>query len=852
VFAGGRIAVGFRHCHDNRTLMPNLRFALRTLVKTPFVTAVAILSLALGIGANTAIFSLFNQLLLKPLPVVEPERLVNLGAPGPKPGSTSCNNAGDCDEVFSYPMFKDLQRLQTSFTGIAAHRTFGANLAFKGQTFSGRGMLVSGSYFPVLGLQPALGRLIGPIDDRVVGEADIVVLSHAYWQSRFGEDPNVLNEPLTVNGRSMTIVGVAPRGFEGTTLGSRPQVFVPITTRGHMQPGFDGFDNRRSYWAYLFARLKPGVTADGARSALNGIYHSLINDVEAPLQEGLSDQTMARFRAREVTITEEPRGQSSVHREANAPLTLLLGVTVFVLLIACANIANLLLARAAARASEMAVRLSLGASRGQLVRQLLTESCLLAAFGGLVGLVVADWTLRFMASILPADAADTVSFTLDPQVLLFATVVTLGTGVLFGLFPALHSTRPDLVPVLKGQTGQPSGARSAARFRTSLATLQIALSMTLLISAGLFTKSLFNISRVDLGLQTDNLVTFGISPELNAYTPERSRILFERLEDELAAIPGVTAVTASMVPLLSGSNWGTDVRVQGFESGPDIDSNSRFNEVGAGYFRALGIPLIAGREFTRADTLKAPKVAIVNQKFAEKFNLGNDAVGKMMSSDGPDYELDTQIVGLVQDAKYSEVKGAIPPLFFQPYAQDDSVGSMTFYVRSSLDADTVLAAIPRTVASLDPNLPVDELRTMEQQVRENVFLERFISLLSAAFACLATLLAAVGLYGVLAYTVAQRTREIGLRMALGAAPARVRSMVMRQVGLMTLVGGLVGLVGAVWLARLARAMLFELEGHDPVVLATAVVVLSLVAFGAGFIPAHRASQVEPMRALRYE
>jgi putative ABC transport system permease protein len=832
--------------------MSNLRFAFRTLFKTPFVTAVAVLSLALGIGANTAIFSLFNQLLLKPLPVPAPEQLVNLGAPGPKPGSTSCNNAGDCDEVFSYPMFQDLQRLQTSFTGIAAHRTFGANLAYKGQTVSGRGMLVSGSYFPVLGLQPVLGRLIGPTDDRVVGEADVVVLSHAYWQSRFGQDANVLNQPLTVNGRSLTIVGVAPRGFEGTTLGSRPQVFVPITMRGYMQPGFDGFENRRSYWAYLFARLKPGVTADGARSALNGVYHNLMNDVEAPLQEGMSDQTMARFRAREVVITPEPRGQSSVHREARAPLTLLFGVTVFVLLIACANIANLLLARAAARSNEMAVRLSIGASRGQLMRQLLTESCVLAVFGGLVGLVVAYWTLHFMVSILPADASDTVSVGLDPQVLLFAAVITIVTGVLFGLFPAIHSTRPDLAPVLKGQTGQPSGARAAARFRTSLATVQIALSMMLLISAGLFTKSLFNVSRVDLGLKTDNLVTFGISPELNAYTPERSRILFERLEDELAAIPGVTSVTASMVPLLSGSNWGTDVGVQGFESGPDIDSNARYNEVGAGYFRALGIPLIAGREFTRADTLKAPKVAIVNQQFAEKFNLGNDVVGRMMSSDGSDHELDTQIVGLVQDAKYSEVKGTIPPLFFQPYAQDDSIGAITFYVRSSLDPETLLAAIPRAVAQLDSNLPVDELRTMEQQVRENVFIERFISVLSAAFACLATLLAAVGLYGVLAYTVAQRTREIGLRMALGAAPSRVRAMVMRQVGVMTLVGGAIGLGGAVWLSRLARSLLFELEGHDPVVLVSAALLLSLVALGAGFIPAQRASQVEPMRALRYE
>ena len=435
--------------------------------------------------------------------------------------------------------------------------------------------------------------------------------------------------------------------------------------------------------------------------------------------------------------------------------------------------------------------------------------------------------------------------------LLFAGGITLGTGVLFGLFPALHSTRPDLVPILKGQTGQPSGSRSAARFRTSLATAQIALSMTLLVAAGLFTRSLMQISRVDLGLEIDNLVTFGISPELNGYTPERSRILFERLEDDLRAMPGVVAATASLVPALSGSNWGSDVQVEGFESGPDIDNNARFNEVGAGYFRTMGIPLIAGREFARADTLKAPKVAIVNEQFAKKFNLGRDAVGKLIGS-GPDDKLDTEIVGLVQNAKYSEVKDEVPPLFFRPYAQDDRIGSASFYVRTSLDPEEFLASVPKAVARLDPNLPVENLRTMPQQVRDNVFLDRFISVLSAAFACLATLLAAVGLYGVLAYTVAQRTREIGLRMALGAEPARVRGMVLRQVAIMTVVGGVLGLGAAFWLGRLSQSLLYQLDGHDPVVMAVSAVLLTLVALGAGFIPANRASRVEPMRALRYE
>jgi putative ABC transport system permease protein len=831
--------------------MINPRFALRILFRTPLLTGVAIVSLALGIGANAAMFSLFNQVLLRPLPVQEPEQLVNLSAPGPKPGSQSCSNAGNCDVVFSYPMFRDLERVQQPFTGIAAHREFGANIGYSGQTSSGEGLLVSGSYFPVLGLQPALGRLLGADDDRAVGDAPVVVLSYLFWQNRFASDPNVLNQALVVNGQSLTIVGVAPRGFDGTTFGSRPDIFVPITLRGTMSPGFKGFDNRQSYWAYLFARLKPGVSLDQAATAINTPYAQIINDVEAPLQKGMSDATMARFRAKTVGVEPGGKGQSTASTEARAPLTMLLAVTGFVLLIACANIANLLLARGARRASEMAVRLSIGANRRQLIAQLLTESMILAVLGGLAGLLVARWTLGVVATILPPEAANIIALKLETPVLLFALGLTLLTGILFGLFPALQSTRPDLLPTLKGQAGQPGGGRAARRFRTVLATAQIALSMALLVAAGLFTKSLMNISRVDLGLKIDNLVTFRISPELNGYTDERSQIFFQRLEEELAQVPGVTAVTASLVPALSGSNWGSDVRVEGFQNGPDVDNNSRFNEVGPGYFRAMGIPLMSGREFTDADTLRGPKVVIVNEAFLKKFNLGRDAVGKRMGS-GRGNELDTEIVGVVQNAKYSDVKQEIPPLFFRPYRQDDAIGSMSYYLRTSLDPERLLTTIPKVVAGLDANLPIENAKTMPQQVRENVFLDRFIGLLSSGFAILATLLAAVGLYGVLAYTVAQRTREIGLRMALGAAPARIRGMILRQVAIMTAIGGAIGLAAAIGIGKLGESMLYQLNGWDPAVLATAAVLLTIVALGAGLVPALKASRVDPMNALRYE
>jgi predicted permease len=831
----------------------NLKLAFRRLAKTPFVSLVAITSLALGIGANAAIFSLFDQTLLRPLPVPRPNELVNLAAPGPKPGSQSCGQAGDCSDVFSYPMFRDLEQQQTSFTGLAAHVIFGVNLAYRGQTLNGGGMLVSGSYFPVLGIQPALGRLLGPDDDRAIGAHFVTVLSYGYWSTQLGASPTVLNDTIVVNGQSLTIVGVAAPGFSGTTLGSEPKVFVPISMRGLMSPGWKGFDNRRSYWAYVFGRLKPGVSIDQARAAMNGLYRPIVNDVELPLQKGMSDATKARFKARQLGLEPGARGQSDVHTQARTPMLFLMAVTGIVLAIACANIANLLLARGAGRATEMAVRLSIGASRRHLVVQLLTESCVLAVLGGFAGLLVARWTLALIASLLPPEVTTTLQFEIQRNVVFFAGGLSLLTGLVFGLFPALHSTKPDLVSAIKAQAGQPSGARSAARFRTTLVTAQIALSMALLVAAGLFVKSLVNVSRVALGVKIDNVITFGISPSLSGYDQPRSLTLFDRTEQELASAPGVTGVAAASVPLLAGSNWGNDVSVEGFKRDPDTDTGSRYNQVSTGYFRTLGIPLMAGREFTTADTEGAPKVAIVNETFTKKFNLGRNAVGKHIGTGENKGTLDTEIVGVVQDAKYSDVKDKVPPLFFRPYRQADGpLGSMSFYVRSNGDPARLLHGMRGVMARLDPNLPLEDLKTMPQQIRENVFMDRMISTLAAAFATLATLLAAIGLYGVLAYTVSQRTREIGLRMALGADAARVRGMILKQVGWMTLVGGILGIVGAFFLGRGAEALLFELKGYDPLVMAGSIALLTVIAFGAGFIPAYRASRVHPMEALRYE
>ena len=832
--------------------MPNLKLAFRTLFKSPFITLVAILSLALGIGANSAIFSLFDQMLLRPLPVPNASELVNFAAPGPKPGMNSCSQAGSCDEIFSYPMFRDLERVQTSFTGIAAHRNFGASIGYQGTSLSGDGLQVSGSYFPVLQLAPALGRLFTPEDDKTIGGHFVVVISYNYWRNRFELNPNILNQTLIVNGQAMTIVGVTPRGFEGTTLGDNPDIFVPLTMRGLMSPGFNHFENRRAYWLYLFARTRPGVSREQATVAINGPWKSIINDVEAPLQQGMSEQTMTRFRAKQIITEPGHRGQSNFDNEARTPLIILLVVTGTVLLIACANIANLLLVRGAGRSAEMAVRLSIGANRRQLITQLLTESIMLAAFGAIAGLLVAKWTLDLISSIVPPDATEMFAFSLSPTMLLFAGGAAIVTGIAFGLFPALHSTRPDLAATLKNQAGQPGGAKAARRFRTTLATVQIAMSMALLIPAGLFAKSLFNISRTDLGLKTDNMLLFSLSPELNSYNTERTRQLFERVEDEFGAQPGVTSIAVAMVPVLAGDNWGNSLVVEGFEAGPDTNTNASFNGIGPGYFRTMSIPLMAGREFTRADAFGAPKVGIVNQAFAKKFNLGDNPIGKRFGLGGRDAKPDIEIVGLVQDAKYSDVKREAPPQYFLPYRQEERLGFGYFYIRTATPPDQMLATVPAVMRNLDSNLPVGDVKTMEAQIRENVTQDRIISTLSLAFAVLATVLAAIGLYGVLAYTVAQRTREFGLRMALGADGGAVRGMVMKQVAKMAVVGGVIGMIAAIAVGRLAKSILFEMEGHDPLVLAASTFALALVALGAGFIPALRASRIDPMNALRYE
>jgi predicted permease len=810
-----------------------------------------VISLALGIGATAAVFSIFHQVLLRDLPVREPGRLVNLSATGPKVETrSSCGILGDCLSAFSYPMFLDLERQQNVFTGVAAHAFFSANLAYEGKTESGLGLAVSGSYFPVLNLQPALGRLFTPADDAVIDEPHAAVLSYDFWRRKFAQDPAVLNRDLTINGRRMKIIGIAPEGFRGTSVGYEPQLFVPITMVRMAWPGFNDFENRIYDWAYLFARLKGGVTIEQASAGINQPYHNIINSVEAPLRH-TSEQTLARFKAKRINLEPGNRGQTDVRDDAKIPLILLLAVTAFVLLIACLNIANLLLVRGAARNGEMAIRLSIGASRWQLIAQLLFESFILAVLGGIGGLLVAQWTLALLSSLISPDEA-MLHYNTDNTVLMFMAALTIGTGFLFGLVPAFRSTRPDLQSALKGQSIQSGGSQTAARFRAALATVQIGVSMALLILAGLFAKSLLQVSRVDLGLKPDHVVTFRVSPGLNGYSLNRTLALFERIEDAVGSLPGGMGVTTSNVPVLAGQNWGSRVKVEGFESGPDTDAQSKFTFIGPEYFRTLGIPLTAGREFTRADRAGAQKVAIVNEQFAQKFHLGRNVIGKRVAVELFGNELDTEIIGLAQNSKYGHVKGDIPPVLFRPYRQDGELVDIAFYIRTSLDPKQLLKTLPAVIGKIDPDLPIEDAKTLPEQVLQDVTTDRLISILSALFALLAAILSAVGLYGVLAYVVAERTREIGVRIALGAAPARIYALVLRNVGWMMSIGGTLGVATAIAAGKFAESLLFNLSGHDPAVIVLSALLLSFSAFGAGLIPARRASRVDPLKALRYE
>jgi predicted permease len=832
--------------------MREIRLTIRSLFRTPLYTLTAVVSLALGIGATTAIFSMLDQVLLRTLPVRDPGQLAFLYHPGPVQGSQSTSEPGG--SAFSYPMFRELQAQQTAFTGLAGSYEVAASAAYNNAPGNTRALLVSGNYFQLLGVGPAMGRVFDENDDREPGAHPLVVLSHAYWTSRFGADPSMLNRTMVVNGRGMTIVGVAQKGFSGEMPGTVPNLFVPITMKKEMTPDWDALKDRRDYWVTLFGRLKPGTTPEQATTAINITYQPQLQQ-DLSLATNPSAEFRKRFAAKQILLKPGEYGRGQLREQGREPLQLLLAMTFLVLLIACANVANLQLGRALARSRETAVRLALGASRRQIVGRLLLESSIVAVAGALLGLAVAYGTLRGILAALPPRTIgpNVLSSTLDGRMLAFALALAAAASLIFALYPARHASKAQLTGALRDQSGQTTASRSTGLFRRGLVTLQTAISLLLLISAGLFGKTLMNLSNIDLGVRVDHLLTFSIAPKLNGYEDARAIRLYQQMLERLRAIPGVTVATWSRVPAIAGSSSGGNVTVEGYKPRNDDDAQSSLNEIGPDYFRTLGIALVTGREFTDADRSGASKVAIVNESFVRHFIGSRNPLGVGVMRGGGDHiKFDTFIVGVVKDAKYSSMKEVPPPVYYTPYAQSPRQRASYFYVRTANDPLQAAGAIRAAVASLDPNLPVVNLRTMQAQIDANVANERLLSLLTASFAGLATLLAAVGLYGVLAFNVARRTREIGIRMALGASAPQVRRLVVREVLTIIGIGVAAGLAAAWFAGRLIQSVLFQTKPADPWIFASAAAVLGVIALAAAYVPVRRATDIDPMIALRYE
>ncbi|MFN7935470.1 MAG: ABC transporter permease [Bryobacteraceae bacterium] len=831
--------------------MADIRYAFRVLARTPIVSLIVVASLALGIGANTAIFAIIHQVILRSLPVQAPEELVFFYQPGPAQGRTSTDDRDM--PSFHHPMFRELQERQTAFTGIAGFRGASASLSYQGNAVPGAITLVSGNYFQVFGLKPAMGRLFTEEDDKTPGAHHVVVLDHGFWTRQLGARLDVLNQTLIVNGNPMTVVGVAPANFQGETPGRKVDAYVPLRMKAQMTPNWDGLNNRKDYWVNLVGRIKPGLSRQQAEETINGPYHAMLEE-EAKILSQPSPQFLERWLKKRILLRPAEEGRGGMKREARIPLILLSGITGFVLLIACANAANLLLAKASGRRKEIAIRLSMGASRARLVRQLLCEALLLSVGGGVLGIAVAQWTMNATLSFIPASAhAQFLTNDLPAPVLLYCLVISLLTGLIFGLYPAWQATRTQVATTLKDQGASVVGAASGKTFRNSLVVGQVALSLLLLFSSGLFSMSLVNLTRVDLGIDPDRLITFSLSPSLSNYNAARTVALFEQLEDKLGSTPGVKMISGSMVPVIAGDNWNSSINVEGFAPADKEDVHSAYSEVGPGFFATMGTPLIGGREFTRRDSLGAQKVAIVNETFVKRFCQGRNPIGLHMGTDtGPKAKRDIEIVGVVKDSRYSDLNSEQRAVFYTPYRQDERLGSLYFYVRTTIEPEQFAGIIRREVARLDPNVPVDRLRTMNAQIDESIFVTRLISTFAATFAGLATLLAAIGLYGVLAYTVAQRTREIGIRMALGANATEVRGLVLRDVGLLLGIGVVIGTAAALAVGQLFESVIFGVKARDPLVLGASVAVLSLVAILAGSLPARRATKIDPMVALRYE
>ena len=807
------------------------------------------MSLALGIGANTAIFTLVDQLLLRLLPVKNPAQLVLLWGRGAHYGSNNGPNK------VSYPMYADFRDKNQVFSGMFCVWNIGLNLNFEGKTERVSGELVSGTYFDVLGVRPALGRLFTPEDDRTPLGAPYAVLSYRYWISRFGGDPGVIGKKLLVKGYPLTVVGVSQAGFDGTDPAYAPQIRIPIMMAPHFQQFHDySLTERRGRWVNAYGRLKPGVTVQQAKASLQPLFHQMLEmEVQEQAFAHAAPDTKLNFLRMWIDLLPAAKGRSFTRQQFSNPLLVLTAIVALVLLIACANLANLLIARATARQKEIAVRLALGANRSRIVAQLVIESLMLSLTGGLAGLFIAVWIDKALLGFLPRGSAEfIISTTPDWRILAFNLGISILTGLIFGLVPALQATRPNLAPTLKDEVGSIAGGGSVA-LRKSLVVAQVTLSMLLLIGAGLFIRSLKNLKDVDPGFRLDNLITFALNPPNNGYKPEQTQQIFRQLFDTLNNTPGILAASLAVMPVLEGDEWDSSVTVEGHPPKTGEWINPHMNFVSPEYFNTLRVPILLGRDFRYSDGKGAPQVCIINEKFAKKYFPGGNAVGRHIGMGGdPGTKTDIEIVGVTGDMKYEGVREEIPIEMFRPYHQMNFTLGMNVYVRTARDPEQMFSTIRRISNQIDPTLPVIDMKTLYKQLDESLVTERLVATLASAFGGLATLLACMGLYGVMAYTVARRTREIGVRIALGAATRDVVWLVMKDVLWLVAIGIAIGLGSAFGLTRYVQKQLYGIQPNDPASIALAVSGIACVALMAGYLPALRATRVDPMRALRWE